>query len=530
MKSLEELIEEIKREARGEPPEEARLEAPVFEAPGPASGPAIEPEVFEAYEEWEPWLLAEVELQDEPRPAPQPEPEPVEPEPPLEPEPPIVEPRPPLPDEPEEDDEDAGAAGAAPTETDPDELDFDHLLNLVGGPPAPAREDLRPARPPLEPEFLETEPLETEPMRTLEAPSPEPLPEPVPEARLRPRAAKGLRYGVLGLGILAFVIGATIWLAGPAPDRDARPSGVPVGTAGDQRVVAWSVWDGQTSEGAFVTIVTLGGGKPPVALSIPSYTMVNIPGYGTAAVGDAIAAEGGDRGAVAVENLLGIGIDASAFSTLDDLRRTIDELGGITIGETTMSGEESVQYLMRGGADSPISAEFQFLRWQELVAGMLDAVNGRTEVFTSLGPEVGPVLAAAGSAGAEVLELPVVDIGAGLARPDAEEVQRIVEQRFLPTARTTRTVRLSVLNGVGTPGVGERVSKILGPAGFKLVASGNAQTFDFRETQIIATTEEFLPESELARDLLGVGKVYVSAQPSGLVDVTVIVGSDFGGT
>ncbi|HEX6209102.1 MAG TPA: LCP family protein [Actinomycetota bacterium] len=523
MKSLEELIEEIKREARGEPPEEARFEAPVFEAPGPASGPAIEPEAFEAYEEWEPWLLAETEPSEDPEP--EPEPGPVEPVPPLEPEPPIVEPRPPLPDEPGEDDEDGGAAGTAPTEADPDEVDFDHLLDLVGGPRAPARVELRPTRPPLEPEILEAQPAET-----LGLPSSEPLPEPVPETRFRPRVVKGLRYGVLGLGILVFVIGATIWLAGPAPDRDPNPSGVAVGAAADQSVVAWSVWDGETSEGAFVTVVTLGGGKAPVALSIPSYTMANIPGYGTAPVGDAIAAEGGDPGAAAVENLLGIGIDASAFSTLEDLRQTIDELGGIAIAETTMSGEDAVRYLMRGGSDSPISAEFQFLRWQELVAGMLDAVNGRTEVFTSLGPEVGPVLAAAGSAGAEVLELPVVDIGAGLARPDAEEVQRIVEQRFLPTARTTRTVRLSVLNGVGTPGVGERVSKILGPAGFKLVASGNAQTFDFKETQIIATTEEFLPESELARDLLGVGKVYVSAQPSGLVDVTVIVGSDFGGT
>lgn len=493
MKSLEELIEEIKREARGEPiPEEetpSHVEPPRFEIPPP-------PETESLRE------LGETEPPVEPEPFPQPEP-------------PIVEPRPPLP-EPEPEDDEASAIS---------ESDFDILLDIdfdperpiqpppstLGGPP---RVDLRPAP-------LEAEPLEPEVF--------EPLPEPVPETRTRVRLAKGLRYALPIVVLAGLVTGGVILFSGDEREPAARGVDRPVGTSADQDVVAWSVWDGQTTEGAFVTVVAVGGDKPPVALGVPAYTMANIPGYGTGTVGDAIAAQGRDRGAAAVENILGVGVDASAFSTLGDLSRIIDGLGGITVAESTMNGEEALRYLMRGGGGL-ISAEFQFLRWQELVAGMLDAVDGRTDVFASLGPEVGPVLAAAGSAGAEVLELPVIDIGSGLARPDADEVQRIVEERFVPTARTTREVRLVVLNGVGTPGIGERVTNILVPAGFTLVGSENAQSFDEKETRIVATSQDFLPEAELARELLGVGEVFIGVQPTGLADVTVIVGADFGGS
>ena len=504
MKSLEELIEEIKREARGEP-------VPDEEAP-------LEDESY-----W--WELAETEPPPEPEPFPEREP-------------PIVEPRPPLPDEPEPDDGDDGAAGAPPPplEATISESDFDVLLDVDLDFDRP--DPLEPPRPPAEgpmrvdlrPEPLRAEP-EPAPQPEPEPPEPrsEPLREPVPETRFRTRLARSLRVALPALVLVALVAGAAILFWGPDRDPSTERADLPVGVPADQDVVAWSVWDGETTEGAFVTVVAVGGEKPAIALGVPAYTMANIPGYGTGTVGDAIAAQGRDRGAAAVENILGVGVDASAFSTLQDVARIIDELGGIGVADSTMTGEEAVGYLMRGG-EGLISAEFQFLRWQELVAGMLDAVDGRTDVFAALGPEVGPVLAAAGSSGAEVLELPVIDIGSGLARPDTEEVTRIVREWFVPTARTTRIVRLSVLNGVGTPGVGDRVSNVLVPAGFKLVASGNAESFDERQTQIIATSEEFLPEAELARELLGVGRVYVGVQPSGLVDVTVIVGADFGGS
>jgi hypothetical protein len=50
-----------------------------------------------------------------------------------------------------------------------------------------------------------------------------------------------------------------------------------------------------------------------------------------------------------------------------------------------------------------------------------------------------------------------------------------------------------------------------------------------KTTTIIASTEEFLDEARLARELLGVGDVYLGEQPTGVADVSVVIGRDFGG-
>jgi hypothetical protein len=101
----------------------------------------------------------------------------------------------------------------------------------------------------------------------------------------------------------------------------------------------------------------------------------------------------------------------------------------------------------------------------------------------------------------------------------------LVDDRFLrPPADE---VRLVVLNGVGNPGIGGEVARILVPEGYRLMASTNANTFDLPETKIIAASDADLASAERARALLGVGRVFLGFQPAGLADVTVVVGQDF---
>jgi hypothetical protein len=88
-------------------------------------------------------------------------------------------------------------------------------------------------------------------------------------------------------------------------------------------------------------------------------------------------------------------------------------------------------------------------------------------------------------------------------------------------------LRAEVRNGNGEPGVGQSVGTQLIPAGFRIVLSENADTFDHQTTQIIAAGTENEPAAEQASQALGVGKVIVSQVPSGLADVTVIVGHDY---
>jgi hypothetical protein len=86
-------------------------------------------------------------------------------------------------------------------------------------------------------------------------------------------------------------------------------------------------------------------------------------------------------------------------------------------------------------------------------------------------------------------------------------------------------IRLVVLNGVGEPGIGEEVGRILIPSGFRLMSSENANRFDFEVTKIVAATDEDIPSAQRAHELLGAGRsCSAPAQPA---DMIVVVGRDF---
>jgi polyisoprenyl-teichoic acid--peptidoglycan teichoic acid transferase len=90
-------------------------------------------------------------------------------------------------------------------------------------------------------------------------------------------------------------------------------------------------------------------------------------------------------------------------------------------------------------------------------------------------------------------------------------------------------VRVQVLNGNGVPGIGQEVAERLVGSGFKVILSGNARRLDYEHTRIITydSSAEGLTVAERARDLLTVGRVQVSAQQQGIVDLTIVVGMDF---
>ena len=76
-------------------------------------------------------------------------------------------------------------------------------------------------------------------------------------------------------------------------------------------------------------------------------------------------------------------------------------------------------------------------------------------------------------------------------------------------------LRAEVLNGNGEPGVGEAVGAQLIPAGFRIVLSENADTFDHQTTDIVADGTENEQAAQTAKDALGVGKVIVSSDSIG---------------
>lgn len=343
-------------------------------------------------------------------------------------------------------------------------------------------------------------------------------PEQEAEPHREPRRAWGRRGRFLALLAVMAVVGAVaprvapVVLPGPAPAAPGPPP--------DQVVVAWTIRMEQTPGATFVAVLA-SGARPPVAVAVPAAVTINVPGQGLGTVGEAAA--GGDAGLVevALENLLGVPIDASIWSDGKDLQAGVDALGTIEVADQPLNGGQALQYLTTVGPaalpDEP------FLRWQDVLDGVLRAVAVHPEAVAAFPEALRPVLEASSPEPADLYALPVIELGADLVRPDQKALDRFVEQHFLPSP--TDEVRLVVLNGVGTPGVGEEVARILVPEGYRLMSSTNANTFDVRTTKLIASSGDDLGSAERARDLLGVGQVFLGF--SRLADVTIVVGRDF---
>lgn len=388
-------------------------------------------------------------------------------------------------------------------------------------------------------------PPESEPEVTPDAgdrvvePETEPPPGVVPGRTTVHRAVRSRRTdghpppGGRGTGrvIVAVVLVAALVAAGAAAllilaERDGvRRAGEPTdGPLPAQRVVTWLVRQEQPPV-TFVTVLAAAEGLEPVAVGVPAHTIVSIPGQGTGTIGEAAA--GGDARLVGttVSSLLNVEVDASVATTLDAIGGLVDRSRGIVADGERMRGAAVVAYLRQRRVDP----ELRFLRWQEVLRALLPALAVRPTALqgADFPRSLGDVIVAVGASGSTPLELPVQEVGSGLAEPLDEEIERLVAEWFVPTAKTAGPVRLVVLNGNGIPGIGERVADVLIPAGFRLVSSQNAPTFDVMETQIVATDRSFLDEARLARTLLGVGRVALDRQRTAVADVAVVVGRDF---
>jgi hypothetical protein len=130
-----------------------------------------------------------------------------------------------------------------------------------------------------------------------------------------------------------------------------------------------------------------------------------------------------------------------------------------------------------------------------------------------------------GARGAAVAAFPTTSVAGSVTVPLQPELDRAVAQRF----GFGRPVPVIVQNGVGAPGLGQEVAEALLPLGFRVVLSQNADVFGYERTRVIANGNAAVPDARRIRDALGVGRVGVSQVPSGIGDITIIVGEDFTG-
>jgi LCP family protein required for cell wall assembly len=312
-------------------------------------------------------------------------------------------------------------------------------------------------------------------------------------------------------------------------------------------------------------------GRSGAVVLIPPQVIVTVPGTGALQLSRALKTVPPQRSRAAVGDLLGVTVDAGWVIDVPTLSRLIDQLGGVTVdvdvpvivsrvvllnpGSQRLDGQHAVAFLRYLATGEQEQA--RLARLQGVVDGLLNALPKSTAqvgaALSALGArsnlsepaaQLGSFLVGLAADGrSDQLQydsLPVIaiDPGNGVSsfRVDVDAtralVDRLLAQSVPPGARQTGN-RVLVLNGVGTPGIGEKVRAKLVPAGFVFVASRNNATFGITKTRVLV--KEATPQAQAVGErvarALGVPLDSVqTAEIGSIADVVVVVGADFKAT
>ena len=402
-------------------------------------------------------------------------------------------------------------------------------------------------------------------------------------ARERQRRQRRRRI-VVGLftALLAFALGYGLMrllplrrpdpiAASPTPSVQPSPSPSPQPQQDTLLLVRQASDDGPA---AGITLLAASPGPQGNAIIfLPEGTLVDIPGFGLDRLGLAQQYGGAALVEASVENLVGIDIDHAAAVSNSGLAAFLARTGGLDLsldeqliqrsddgraeirfepGAQFLDGERLVEYWgFRQRAESELDTfPRQQLVWGSLLQAAADpavaealVAGGVPQFDTSADSEfvraVIERLAVAQNAGElDYTLLPVEpfgaadDAGGATYRPARDGMAQLLASTLagsVPSGGGAEAVRIQVLNGVGTPGIGQAVDRRLEGAGFKIVLTDNARSFDFADTRILVYREDegSMAAAREVQRLLGVGTIQISRQPQSVVDLTIVVGADF---
>jgi LytR cell envelope-related transcriptional attenuator len=275
------------------------------------------------------------------------------------------------------------------------------------------------------------------------------------------------------------------------------------------------------------------GDRAPSFFTVPFDLSLTAPGQGDIAATE-VAALDPEAVRVAVSNTFGAWAEHVAVLDLEGLAAVVDRGGGLRVrvpgfyvtdvgdlgpGFVRLSGEQVAALLT-------VEDEGAEARWAAVVQALLQRpAQIHEEDLAASDGVAGVRRVLRGARGAAVALFPTTSVAGSVTVPLQPDLDRAVAQRF----GVTSPVPVIVQNGAGTPGLGEGVAAAVLPLGFRVVLSQNADVFGYERTRIIANSEDALADARRIRRALGVGRVGVSQVPSGLGDITIIVGEDFTG-
>lgn len=396
---------------------------------------------------------------------------------------------------------------------------------------------------------------------------------------LEQRRAQRKQRSLLGTGVLAglaVVVIGTVAFFGARAVNDGKPESR-TDTAAAQAdglqtlLVVGTSEEGGTSAAWMNLLAYDRSAGEGAAIYLPAHTAMEVPGRGLTGVGEAF--ESGDVSLleVSIENLLDIPIDHHLELSSGDSQILFDQLGDLQINVPSEvrvpAGADQARVLFQEGLQivpPDLLDEFLFTvgvdgdeaelgnRHLAFWDGLFETFGGRADDLASAIEGAGPALTESSLAPAEqasflrslgglsdldrqLTVLPVQQEVVGdaeLYSTEATEIEDFVTAVLGEQPGSGIEARVQILNGNGAPGVGEEVAHRLIGEGFEVALSGNADRLDYRDTLIITYDDDVAAQAlaDQVRRLLGVGRVQISVQQQGIVDLTIVVGEDFVGT
>ena len=338
------------------------------------------------------------------------------------------------------------------------------------------------------------------------------------------------RSGGAAIGVfLAFLM--VIFISGPV-----KRIVFGVSSAGGSPVPGTMVWSVRVGASSLVAVISERPVGTPQVMAVPAQTMVDLPGGGPSTVGDASINPG--LAVAAAQATLNIRVPHYLVINESDLLALADRLGGVVVdieapfasggqtlgpGQTQLFGRDIGAYLTAATDPDDLTA-----RWEDVLTALMSGSSSPGLWTFPLGQSDDITRAAqmlAAARGSSIAELPTAPSD-GTIQPDLKAIAALVKQSF--AAPGAPLIRVVVLNGNGRPGMGALIAARLASLGYRVVAAQNAPSFRMPNTQVVAATDSFIPQAEQIVATLGVGKVYAGVQATGIADITIVVGKDFG--
>jgi hypothetical protein len=308
---------------------------------------------------------------------------------------------------------------------------------------------------------------------------------------------------------------------------------------------------GEPGAAAFA-LVASGPNAPPSVTVLPQDVLLSVPGFGEYRLGEAMLFEGAELVELSITNQLGIRIDrvvtippgglAAAVGTqmpvelaepffVDDGTAVVRRLPA---GESLVSPDILEDLLVTPGAGDAFEwVQRQGAAWRSVLAAVAADPGMADRLLVATGPDAADLLVTvAASAEVIVATLPVEraeDTGVGPALSlVGDRIDGFVAERFGHLVlRPEGRPAIEILNGNGRIGSTYAIATILVRRGFLVVRTDNADTFEYTDTLVVAQGESAEAFAREIVEILGHGLLFLEVRaPSGVVDVSIIVGTD----